>query len=187
MDYLNFSSTHPSTYLQGIHLILDLENAKAVIPGNGQSKISFTHTTDVAKFVAAAISVDKWPEKFVIVGDRRPVGEIVGIAEEVKGQSLCSLLSYEYCSLYCNADTKFDKHFVSIDDLQAKKIPELSANVARYDVIPKGLCDAIFSAVGVAVVEGWLDFGGEGGGGDWGAVVRDAAPLSIREFLSQGK
>jgi len=87
MDYLHLSSISPATYLKGIHLILDPENAKAVIPGDGQSKLSFTHTTDVAKFVAEAISLDKWPEKFVIVGDNRPVGEIVKIAEEVKGSS----------------------------------------------------------------------------------------------------
>jgi len=67
------------------------------------------------------------------------------------------------------------------------KIPELPANVAKYGFIPKGMCDAIFSAIGVAVVEGWLDFGVEGGEGDWKEVVGDVKTLGIRGFLEGGK
>jgi hypothetical protein len=83
MDYLNLSDKR--SYLKGIALVLDIENAKAVIPGDGEQKVVLTHTSDVGQFVAAALGLQSWSEKSVIVGERINFREVVEIAEEVGG------------------------------------------------------------------------------------------------------
>lgn len=68
-----------------VSLIIDPENAKAAVPGDGSATILITHTTDVARFVAAALSLPDWPEKLIIQGDRLTLNEVVAVAESVKG------------------------------------------------------------------------------------------------------
>lgn len=68
-----------------ISIIIDPENSKAAVPGDGSATILITHTTDVALFVAAALSLTDWPEKLVIQGDRLTLNEVVSVAESVKG------------------------------------------------------------------------------------------------------
>jgi putative aminopeptidase FrvX len=40
---------------------------------------------DIARFVAAALSLSDWPEKLIIQGDRLTLNEAVAVAESVKG------------------------------------------------------------------------------------------------------
>lgn len=68
-----------------ISVVIDPEHAKAGIPGDGSATIIITHTTDVARFVAAALSLPDWPEKVIIQGDRLTLDEVVTVAESVKG------------------------------------------------------------------------------------------------------
>jgi nucleoside-diphosphate-sugar epimerase len=68
-----------------ISVIIDPEHAKAGIPGDGSDTIITTHTTDVARFVAASLSLPDWPEKVIIQGDRLTLNEVVAVAESVKG------------------------------------------------------------------------------------------------------
>ncbi|KIM93965.1 hypothetical protein OIDMADRAFT_35415 [Oidiodendron maius Zn] len=43
-----------------ISVIVDVENMKAAIPGDGNTPIVFTYTVDMAKFVAASLELPKW-------------------------------------------------------------------------------------------------------------------------------
>lgn len=78
-----------------ISIIIDPENAKAAVPGDGSATILITHTTDVALFVAAALSLTDWPEKLIIQGDRLTLNEVVSVAESVKGNNQNNLTYHE--------------------------------------------------------------------------------------------
>lgn len=140
MDYLVPSS--PVLSHLSLFAILDLEHNAAIIPGDGDNKVVFTHTKDVGAYVAAALELEAWNEASFIVGEKLSLNDIVGIAEEVKGRRL-----------------RVER--VSVEDLKARKIPELEYNKQRYETLPKVMVDAIFGIWGEAVLGGWLDFGAD--------------------------
>ena len=82
MDYFG---PPDASYLRLITLIVDVENAKAAIPGDGNTPVALTHSRDVAKFVAEALSLDEWPEAFFVAGEKLTMNELVSVAESVKG------------------------------------------------------------------------------------------------------
>jgi hypothetical protein len=85
MDYLG--PPHAPSNLPLISLIIDIANSKAAIPGGGNVPSVFTHSTDVARFVTAALSLDEWPEASFLRGDRITLNTIVSLAESAKGTS----------------------------------------------------------------------------------------------------
>jgi hypothetical protein len=72
---------------------VDVANNVAGIPGSGDVPIVFTHTFDVARFIAALVGVPDWLEWSTVIGDKKSWNEFVAIAEEVKG-------SYTYLSVH---------------------------------------------------------------------------------------
>lgn len=62
-----------------------MENNAAGIPGDGNTPVTFTYTFDIARFVVAALDLEKWPRELRIVGDELTFNEFLAIAEEVKG------------------------------------------------------------------------------------------------------
>lgn len=85
MDY--YGLPRAKSYLQPFVLVLDMAQNAAAIPGSGNTPVVFTHTFDVAKFVAALMSSTGWPKRSVIVGDKKTWNEALTIAEEIKGLS----------------------------------------------------------------------------------------------------
>ena len=59
---------------------------KAAIPGDGNKLVTFTHTSDVGKFVAASLDLEKWDRVSVIIGDKVTMNEAVKLAAEAKGE-----------------------------------------------------------------------------------------------------
>jgi hypothetical protein len=74
------------SYMTQLQLYIDPANNFAAIPGSGDVPITFTHTSDVGKFVAASLDLEEWPPILGIVGDRVTWKEFVRIAEEAKGK-----------------------------------------------------------------------------------------------------
>lgn len=68
-------------------LFIDIPNDSAAIPGSGNVPSAFTHTRDVAKFVAAALDLKKWDNDLFIVGDKVTWNEFLKLAEDAKGKS----------------------------------------------------------------------------------------------------
>jgi nucleoside-diphosphate-sugar epimerase len=68
--------------------VLDLEAARAVIPGNGRQYVTYTHTRDVARFVALLLEVpgQELPEASVVVGDKIRLDDLVYLAKEITGE-----------------------------------------------------------------------------------------------------
>lgn len=86
MDY--YGLPRAKSYLQPLIFVVDMAHNTAAIPGSGDTPVVFTHTFDVAKFVAALVNQDVWPKRSIIVGDRMTWNQVLSIAEEVKGSSL---------------------------------------------------------------------------------------------------
>lgn len=64
---------------------IDFHNRRAAIPGDGTAPVAFLHTKDLAKYIAAMLEQDNWPEHSAFAGDRMSWGELLALAEEVTG------------------------------------------------------------------------------------------------------
>jgi len=82
------------SYLQPIILVVDMQSNVAAIPGSGNVPVAFTHTFNVARYVAASLDLQKWEKESYIVGDKVTWNGFVKIAEAAKGKSPISLLLY---------------------------------------------------------------------------------------------
>lgn len=69
-------------------MVLDIANNEAVIPGSGNVPVTFTHTRDTAKFVAAILDLEKWDPETYVMGDKLTFNEALRLAEEVKGKPM---------------------------------------------------------------------------------------------------
>ena len=84
-DYWAFPKVPSYLSRQPLVYWIDMENNAAAIPGTGDVPAVFTHTTDLAKFVAASLDLPKWEPDYFVYGDRLTWNEFVRLAEEAKG------------------------------------------------------------------------------------------------------
>ncbi|PNP86570.1 hypothetical protein FNYG_00272 [Fusarium nygamai] len=126
------------SYQSPLALVVDIENNFAAIPGSGNELVTFTHTFDVARFVAALVGGPKWDKESYIIGDKVSWNQFVQYAEEAKG-------------------VKFTVKHDSIEDLKAGKITELPSHVHMYPFFPKPMLQGFFAAFGCMFVEGAFD------------------------------
>ncbi|CZR69440.1 uncharacterized protein PAC_19340 [Phialocephala subalpina] len=61
-----YGMPHAPTYMPGVSVIVDVENMKAAIPGEGNTPTVFTYTKDVAEFIAASLDLPKWRQRSII-------------------------------------------------------------------------------------------------------------------------
>ncbi|KAJ0329130.1 hypothetical protein COL5a_004361 [Colletotrichum fioriniae] len=116
-------------------IVVDIENNRAVIPGKGDTPVTFTHTLDVAEFVAASLELPKWEKESYVIGENVTWNEFLRIAEEVKG-------------------VKFEVTHDDIDFLKSGKITELPSHPSLYSVMPKYQLQALFATFGIWFEEG---------------------------------
>jgi nucleoside-diphosphate-sugar epimerase len=62
-----------------------MANNTAAIPGSGNTPVAFTHTFDVAQYVAALIGEEKGDERSIIIGDKLTWNDFISLAEATKG------------------------------------------------------------------------------------------------------
>ncbi|KAB8234146.1 NAD(P)-binding protein [Aspergillus alliaceus] len=118
--------------------VVDIANDAAGIPGTGNDPVVFTHTLDVAKYVAAALELDKWDLQMFIIGDKVTFNEMVDIAQNAKG-------------------TKFNVSYDSIEKLRSGKVTELPAHLPVYQFFPKNMLQGFFSTFGLWFIAGLFD------------------------------
>lgn len=75
----------PQGDYQPLAFFVDITHNCAAIPGDGNTPIVFTHTSDVAKFVVASLELDQWPGESYVIGDKVTLTEFVELAETAKG------------------------------------------------------------------------------------------------------
>ncbi|KAG9508150.1 hypothetical protein J7337_001713 [Fusarium musae] len=83
LDY--WAAPRIPTYIRAANIIIDPENNAAVIPGDGNTPVVFTHSTDAAKYTVALLNITNWKRRYAIVTNRMTLNEAVKLAEEVKG------------------------------------------------------------------------------------------------------
>ncbi|KAH7219482.1 hypothetical protein DER44DRAFT_836200 [Fusarium oxysporum] len=83
LDY--WAAPRIPTHIRAANIIIDPENNAAVIPGDGNTPVVFTHSTDAAKFTVALLDLPDWKRRYAIITNRMTLNEAVRLAEEVKG------------------------------------------------------------------------------------------------------
>ncbi|GKT89100.1 nmrA-like family protein [Colletotrichum tofieldiae] len=119
-------------------LVIDIPNDAATIPGSGNTPIAFTHTTDVGKFVAAALDLEKWEPETFIVGDKVTWNEFLQHAEAAKG-------------------SKFNVTYDSVDKLKTGQVTELPSHIPVYPFFPKEALQGMVSVFGLWFNDGTFD------------------------------
>ncbi|KAI1370469.1 NAD(P)-binding protein [Hypoxylon crocopeplum] len=137
MDY--FGMPNFPSYLTPYVVLMDIPGNTAAIPGGGNKLVTFTHTSDVGKFVAASLDLEKWEHVSIIIGDKVTMNEAVKLAEEAKG-------------------TKFTVFYDDVEKLKRGEVTELSSQTSLYSVIPREFVQAMSSAFGIWVDRGDMDF-----------------------------
>ena len=65
------------------NFVINTSAGTADLPGDGNTKLTFTRLQDVGTFVAAALDLDKWEEEMGMVGDTMSYNEVVSAIEKV--------------------------------------------------------------------------------------------------------
>lgn len=73
---------------------IDFHNRRAAIPGDGTAPVAFLHSNDLAKYIAAMLEQDSWPEFSPFAGDKMSWGQLLALAEKVTGK--CSVPAYHW-------------------------------------------------------------------------------------------
>ncbi|KAL6407494.1 nmra-like family protein [Ilyonectria robusta] len=142
---------------------IDIFNGAAGIPGAGNTPVTFTHTTDVAKYVAAFIDLEKWEPDTYIIGDSVTWNEFLKLAETAKG-------------------SKFDVTYDSTEKLKSGQITEIPAHVPSYAAFPKEAYQQMMATFGL-----WFDDGSFNlaslGVKDLTQVFPEIKPLKVKNIL----
>ncbi|KAI1267746.1 NAD(P)-binding protein [Xylariaceae sp. FL1019] len=126
------------SHIEAAAYVVDIPNSTAVIPGDGTTPVGFTHTLDVAKYVAAALDLEKWESEYNIVADKKTWNEFLPLFEDARG-------------------TKFKVTYDSIESLKAGNPTPLPAQAeaglfAEGSPFPQLMCFAL-----VLLVNGKFD------------------------------
>ncbi|KAH6880819.1 hypothetical protein B0T10DRAFT_531810 [Thelonectria olida] len=145
-------------------IAVDIENNTAAIPGSGDTPVTFTHTFDIAEFVAASLDLPSWERDSYVIGDSVTWNEFLSIAEEVKGE-------------------KFTVTHDSLDLLLSGKITELPSHPPLYTQMPKDQIQALFATFGVWFEKGLFHLQPAK---TLNGVFPDIKARTVREVLTEG-
>ncbi|KAI1127490.1 NAD(P)-binding protein [Nemania abortiva] len=86
MDY--FGMPHVATQLRPLYFFIDPASGQAVLPGDGEAKMSMTFSSDAARYIALALDLAKWPRILTTVTSTVTLNELVGLAQKNLGCAL---------------------------------------------------------------------------------------------------
>ncbi|KAG7410207.1 Oxidoreductase BOA1 [Fusarium oxysporum f. sp. raphani] len=133
LDY--YGTPKLKSYMDDISFSIDMRNNFAALPGSGEVPVVFTHTFDVARFVAAALDLPVWERTSWIIGDRITWNDLAKQAQEAKG-------------------VPFHVTHDSIEALKAGVITDLPSHPQFYHVFPKEHLQGFIAACGVMCEKG---------------------------------
>ncbi|RSL91451.1 hypothetical protein CDV31_015468 [Fusarium ambrosium] len=139
LDY--YFSSKMKTFLTPGKYIADLDSKKAIIPGDGNVPVSFTHTLDVARFVVASLSLPQWPSRLYMSGDYLTWNEFIDLAEKASG-------------------TQFEREYNNLEDLKSGDITrfkQLDGWEVLYEYWPKRMAERLPSAIQYFMGAGLVD------------------------------
>ncbi|RSM06219.1 hypothetical protein CEP52_005854 [Fusarium oligoseptatum] len=129
---------HAKSYLNTLTCVVDMANNTAAIPGSGNVPVAFTYTQDLAKYVAASLTLPQWPSRTWLVGDKMTWNEVVAFAESAKG-------------------TKFNVTYDSLETLKAGKVTALPSHEAMRAFVPQEILEGILAQYGLLFEAGVFD------------------------------
>jgi len=83
MDY--WGMPYVKTYLNDVVLAIDMKNHFAAIPGDGNTRVVFSYTFDVAYFTLQLLALDDWDNEYKFAGDVLTLNDLLHLCEETKG------------------------------------------------------------------------------------------------------
>lgn len=87
MNYLASGTEGLGFLSKPYRFLFNVEECKAILPGDGTAYIVYTRVEDVARFVAASLEMGKWPVISQMQGERLTLNEILRIVEDIRGES----------------------------------------------------------------------------------------------------
>ncbi|KAJ4986501.1 hypothetical protein SVAN01_08063 [Stagonosporopsis vannaccii] len=142
LDY--YGIPHIESHLTPLVISVDIAHRIAAIPGStGDELVTYTYTKDLARFVVAALSLDKWDEVYHVYSDQASVKQIIQYAEEATGE-------------------KFTVTYDPVEKLHKGEVTELPSHKYMYDYIPKPMLAGMLSKFGLWAVYGIVHSSPEG-------------------------
>ncbi|EWZ33060.1 uncharacterized protein FOBCDRAFT_253251 [Fusarium oxysporum Fo47] len=129
---------HIKSHMATFALVVDVANKTAAIPGSGDVPVALTYTFDLAKFVAASLSLPKWEKTTYCIGDKVTMNELLAIAEEARG-------------------AKFTVTTDEIETLKKGQVTELPSHSQTYAFFPKQMLQPFLALFGLMFAEGVFD------------------------------
>ncbi|KAJ9136941.1 hypothetical protein NKR23_g9560 [Pleurostoma richardsiae] len=164
MDYLGLPFTE--TNLHPLYCVLDLQVGKAVLPGDGNQHVVFTHTRQVASCVNELLKLpgDDWPRESAIIGERITTKQLVEVAESITGRI-------------------FETSYDDIAALRQGCTTELPSNKACYAYFPRGREDleTVICTMMVGMASGVFDIQGT----NLESLLPSLKPILLEPFLRQ--
>ncbi|EXJ92426.1 hypothetical protein A1O3_00977 [Capronia epimyces CBS 606.96] len=166
LDYWGFPKV-PS-FLPPMTAVVDLSSNTAGIPGEGNTPVAFTHTSDIAQYASKALDLPQWKPESYVVGDKVTWNEFVQLAEKAKG-------------------VKFNVTHDSLETLRKGQITELPAQVPAYPFFPKEQLQGLFAIFGLWFDDGSFDLPTqpEEGSVDLNTKFPDIKPLTVKGLFQQ--
>jgi hypothetical protein len=129
---------HTKSYLNMMTAVVDMANNTAAIPGSGNVPVAFTYTQDVARFVAASLTLPRWSSRTWVVGDKVTWNKVVALAESAKG-------------------VKFNVTYDSVEMMKAGRVTALPSHLEMRALIPQEVLEGILSLYGLLFEAGVFD------------------------------
>ncbi|CAN9100944.1 unnamed protein product [Alternaria alternata] len=160
-DY--FGMPHCKSNMKPFKYALDFDNRKAALPGDGKASVTFLHSTDVAKYIAALLDEEKrWPEFSAFASDKLTWNKVVETAERVTGE-------------------KWEVTYDPIDKLEQGQATLFEQPEGSY-ALPEDATRSMMAEFGVMAVKGIMDITGEGLRND---VFPEVHPITVEALMQK--
>lgn len=160
-DY--FGMPHCKSNMKPFKYALDFDNRKAALPGDGEASVTFLHSTDVAKYIAALLDEEKrWPEFSAFASDKLTWNKVVETAERVTGE-------------------KWEVTYDPIDKLEQGQATLFEQPEGSYG-LPEDATRSMMAEFGVMAVKGIMDITGEGLRND---VFPEVHPITVEALMQK--
>lgn len=146
MDYFGMPNIY--THLRKLFVVIDPANGVAHVPGDGNVKMALSLTKDVARYVALALELEKWPRVMTTVSSTLTLNELIALTEknlgrklEVTYQSVPALLKHD--NLVLPGNIAVAEHFPEGLEQVKALTADLEASIALgaydFDKLPEHL------------------------------------------------
>lgn len=183
MDYWGMPGV--KSYLRPEVMVIDIPNRLAALPGDGNTPVIMTHSSDVARFVAAALDLERWDRPLHVVGDRLTWNQILGLVETAISNSYdppSCCPSIENSKLTGVTGEKISHTYDTIEQLRAGNVTELPGQVATYEFFPKEAYQQLTLTFNLWFADGVFDY-------ETGTTLNDHFPdikaMTVREMLEK--